>query len=153
MVVIAIIGLLAAIALPKFSEVSASAKVANVQGNLSTNRTAIAMYYAKSDSYPSLATAQDALEGVSTSDGSGVVATFTDFYGKNVMESTPASTALAENFIANNDIVATTTTTGNAFSASTVNGGWAYRLSDGAIRANLPDNTYLTSEGVDWTQF
>lgn len=47
MVTIAIIGLLAAIALPRFTSVTEDAKVANVQGNLANLRTATQMYIAK----------------------------------------------------------------------------------------------------------
>jgi len=147
MVVIAIIGLLAAIALPKFGDVSSQAKVANVQGNLATNRTAISMYYAKSDVYPALVDAEDALSGVTTTDGDGTtLATFTDFYGKDKMADTPATSSIA----AKNTIGESTTTTGNSFTAAG-NGGWAYRQSDGAIRANFADDAY--DQGVTWSEY
>ena len=48
MIVIAIIALLAAVALPKFSTVTDDAKIANVRSNLSVLRTAINMFNAKS---------------------------------------------------------------------------------------------------------
>jgi general secretion pathway protein G len=151
MVVIAIIGLLAAIALPKFGDVTSQAKVANAQGNLATNRTAIAMYYAKADAYPALVAAQDALSGVKTTEGTGTglttLATFTDFYGKDAMAQTPATSTIS----ANNAIATSTTTTGNSFSASPTDGGWAYRAADGAIRVDLATNAY--GQGVDWSQF
>ena len=44
MVTVAIIGLLAAIALPKFTNVTEDAKVANVQGNLANLRTSAQMF-------------------------------------------------------------------------------------------------------------
>jgi len=46
MVTIAIIGLLAAIALPKFTDVNNSARCANVQGNLANLRTATEAFHA-----------------------------------------------------------------------------------------------------------
>ncbi len=49
MVTIAIIGLLAAIALPRFTNVTEDAKVANVQGNLANLRTATQMYIVKTE--------------------------------------------------------------------------------------------------------
>lgn len=49
MVTIAIIGLLAAIALPKFADVTEDAKVANVQGNLASLRTASEMFMVKNE--------------------------------------------------------------------------------------------------------
>ncbi len=49
MVTIAIIGLLAAIALPRFTNVTEDAKVANVQGNLAGLRTASEMFMVKNE--------------------------------------------------------------------------------------------------------
>jgi len=49
MITIAIIGLLAAIALPKFTNVTEDAKTANVQGNLASLRTASEMFMVKNE--------------------------------------------------------------------------------------------------------
>ncbi len=49
MITIAIIGLLAAIALPRFTNVTEDAKVANVQGNLAGLRTASEMFMVKNE--------------------------------------------------------------------------------------------------------
>lgn len=49
MVTIGIIGLLAAIALPRFNNVTEDAKVANVQANLTNLRTAAQMFMAKNE--------------------------------------------------------------------------------------------------------
>lgn len=47
MIVISIIGLLSTIAIPRFAGITEDAKIASVQGNLSTLRTATAMYRAQ----------------------------------------------------------------------------------------------------------
>ena len=52
MVVIAIIGVLAAIAIPKFSESTASAKDAKLKADLRTLDSAIMMYYVQATAYP-----------------------------------------------------------------------------------------------------
>ena len=49
MVTIGIIGILAAIALPRFNNVTEDAKVANVQGNLTSLRTAAQMFVVKTE--------------------------------------------------------------------------------------------------------
>ncbi len=145
MVVVAIIGLLAAIALPKFSDVSSQAKVANVQGNLATARTSIAMFYAKSGSYPGLLEQEDALASVTGTDTDGTAIKFTDFYGKSKMAETPASAAkigegdAATTLSAKNDIVAT----------AAISGGWVYTAADGTIKADLPDNAY--NQNITWS--
>lgn len=151
MVVIAIIGLLAAIALPRFANVSDSAKVANVQGNLSTMRTSIAMYHAKNDAYPKLATKENSLESVKNSaDGETAGEAFTEFFGKSVAPETPAYNGL--DTTSRNAIVASTDT-GNSVTAGNKKGGWAYRLTDGAIRANISGVSNVYGDGTDWTQF
>lgn len=159
MVVIAIIGLLAAIALPRFAGVSESAKVANVQGNLSTLRTSIAMFHAKTDVYPNLQDATSAdydLDSITgtTSGGTGSNADtkFTEFYGKQFLPKTPATTNGAD--ITNINTVASSSTTGNSLftkDADTATGGWIYRVTDGAIRAHVKQGAY--ADQTDWAQF
>lgn len=54
MLVVAIIGLLAAIALPKFAQLVIRAKEAGVKGKLGTVRSAVSIYYANNEGrYPS----------------------------------------------------------------------------------------------------
>ncbi len=155
MVVIAIIGLLAAIALPRFANVSESAKVANVQGNLSSLRTSIAMFHAKADEYPtqsSLNTNKDSLDQVKSSGKNDVTVAFADFFGKNALPETPATNNGAE--IDSTNAVAASTTTGNSLftkTANTAKGGWIYRDSDGSIRAYVKEGAY--ADKTDWAQF
>ena len=52
MVVIAIIGVLAAIAVPMFTDSTDSAKAARVQADLRTVESALQLYYADNGSYP-----------------------------------------------------------------------------------------------------
>jgi len=54
MVVIAIIGFLAAITIPRFIDLTDGAKIANVQSNLVNIRSMISMYQIKNGDYPDL---------------------------------------------------------------------------------------------------
>lgn len=54
--VIAIIGVLAAIAVPRFMNATTDAKVAQIQADLRTIDSAVTLYYAANGSYPSYAT-------------------------------------------------------------------------------------------------
>ena len=63
LVVVAIIGILAAIAVPRFTDASNSAKVAKIQADLRTIDSAIAIYYAKNNAYPSATDIVDATKG------------------------------------------------------------------------------------------
>ncbi len=145
MIVIAIIGLLTAITLPKFSDVTSQAKAANVQGNLAVVRTSIGLFYAKTDTYPDF----KGTSTYSTGDLSDVKSTgingedvyFTDVYSKSEMVSTPSSELVTSTESAWNNI-----TTG-----SDENGGWTYSYDDGTITADLPDNAY--GQGIIWSEF
>lgn len=52
MVVVAIIGILAAIAIPRFTTTADSANLAKMKADLRTIDSAVAMYYAQNGSYP-----------------------------------------------------------------------------------------------------
>ncbi|ADO82319.1 type II secretion system protein [Ilyobacter polytropus] len=135
MVVIAIIGLLAAIALPKFSDVTSQAKVASVQGNISTLRTSLGMFYATDGAYPTALSADlSAIKGID-SDGEDIY--FTDFYNKSIMPETPTT----ELKVAATNAVVTTKDS---------KGGWVY-TSDGTIKANIIDDAY--GQGTVWSDF
>ncbi len=87
-VVISIISLLAAITLPRYTDATSEAKVANVRSNLANLRTAIEMYNVKNESYPELKDKEDNLED------------FSEFYSKSKLPETPPH----ENFTKNNCI-------------------------------------------------
>jgi prepilin-type N-terminal cleavage/methylation domain-containing protein len=59
MIVVVIIGILAAIAIPKFTSVSKSAKEAEAPGVLKQIRSLALTYYQKNDAYPSSLTTMD----------------------------------------------------------------------------------------------
>jgi len=85
MVVISIIGLLSAIAMPKFSNITKSAKAAQVQGNLANIRTAVNMFHAKTGVYPKITNdVNDELHKLAQENSE-----FTDFYSKTKLAPTP----------------------------------------------------------------
>lgn len=53
MIVVAIIGILAAVAVPSFIDATDEARVARIQADLSTIGAAVEIYYAKNGRYPS----------------------------------------------------------------------------------------------------
>lgn len=146
MVVIAIIGILTAITLPRFTDVTASAKVAQVQGNLANLRTAIGIFYAKNDSYPtyegSAALNRSSKESDISSDGN-LSEKFTEFYSRSTMPSTPAGRVGAAPLPESNRVVAERSN----------DGGWLYIEKEGYIYANLIDGNYTgNSETEVWQE-
>ncbi|WP_319370617.1 prepilin-type N-terminal cleavage/methylation domain-containing protein [uncultured Ilyobacter sp.] len=129
MIVISVIGLLAAIAIPKFNEINRGAKVANVQGNLVTLRTSIGIYYVKTGSYPDIENNEN-LESILN-----FYYKFTDFYNKSVMPVTPPSEGTSE--------------TNNVVSSRDNLGGWLYFYESGDIYANLENGTYTGHESIE----
>lgn len=168
MVVITIIGLISSIALPRFVEITNSAKIANVQGNLTSMRTAIRMYNVKTGEYPreSQMIRNNNGEGPDLEEilgGTGVRKDedkykLSDFFSKTKFSKTPA-------FFSNNIVeiyetasvipVASNYRSGNAlypFNPGSGSGGWIYRESDGALRAFLAKGAYGSSK-VNWPEF
>lgn len=116
MIVLSIISLISAIAIPKYSDLTSEAKVANVQANLSNLNTAIEMYNLKNGSYPEFEENQDSLGD------------FSDFYSKSKMPYTP----YFESGTKNNDVS----------SERSNDGGWLYFIDEGEIYADLPNGAY-----------
>ena len=157
MVVISVIGLLAAIALPKFTDISASAKAAQVQGNLANLRTAIGMFYAKTEEFPDLEGMQDTLDKVAVTD-----TLFTDFYSRSTAPETPPNQGLVgSNIIHGSSLLLRTPPIfrpkpgipGGELPGDPgiMPGGWLYNNSTGDIYANLPEDAY--GEGILWPEF
>ncbi len=136
MVVITIIGILAAIALPMFTDVTSDAKVANVQGNLASLRTSIEMFNVKNEGYPAYGKVQSASANNNEEadiSGSGELSEkFGAFYSKSIMPETPASKDVS----ATNQVVEERDNTG----------GWLYIEESGHIYANLKNGNYTGDE-------
>lgn len=116
MIVISIISLISAIVIPKYSNITSEAKIANVQANLSNLNTAISLYKLKNESYPDLVGNEDDLGD------------FTDVYSKSKMPDTPNYSGGSKS--------------NTVYSSRSNTGGWIYIESDGVIYANLEDGTY-----------
>lgn len=128
MIVVAIIGLLAAIALPRFTKVSDSAKVAQVQGNLTNLRTSISIFYIKSGEYPGF---QYDIEDQSLSEVAAGADKFTDFYSRGKLPKTPAFDDGIIEVENTNKVYDTGTGSGSK------KGGWNYDVESGEFHAAL----------------
>lgn len=140
MVVIAIIGILTAIALPRFADITDSARVAQVQGNLANLRTTIGMFYAKTDSYPTYEEAATLSKTDSISDISpegDLSEKFVEFYSRSTMPTTPAGTTKIGGEKGN-----TLAESNRVITKRSNKGGWLYIEERGEIYANLIDGNY-----------
>lgn len=140
MVVIAIIGILTAIALPRFADITDSARVAQVQGNLANLRTTIGMFYAKTDNYPTYEEADKlsrSNNGPDISPEGELSEKFTEFYSKSVMPTTPAGTIKIGGEKGN-----PLAESSKVVAERSNDGGWLYIEDRGDIYANLINGNY-----------
>ncbi|MBI4668378.1 MAG: type II secretion system protein [Elusimicrobia bacterium] len=135
MIVVAIIGILAAIAIPKFADLVKKAQEGKTKGNLTAVRSALSIYYGDSD-------------GQSPVDALGSL-TANQKYLKAMPEIlVPAFTDVSNTGHGKN----TSVTTGSEFSSSSDNGEWFYV--DGNTSANwghfYVGCTHNDSKSVIW---
>ncbi len=120
MIVISLIGLLSAIAMPRFQDTTARAKVANVQGNLGNIRTSLEMFNVLNEGYPSLDLEQGTLKGLS------------EVYSKSELPETPGISGVPENSF--------------VVDKRDDTGGWLYFRGSGQLYANLCNGNYTGDE-------
>jgi general secretion pathway protein G len=122
LIVVIILGILAAVVIPQFNTAAAESKEAALASNLATIRQAIELYKVQhNDTFP---TSAIVVELTTTTDVDGAAGTK---YGPYIRNSFPA------NPIDGLSDVATTAT----ISAPTAAGGWIYATDDGEFRANV----------------
>ncbi len=143
MIVVAIIGLLAAIALPRFTRVSDSAKVVQVQGNLANLRISISIFYIKSGEYPEF---KYGTEDQDLAEVSAEGSRFTEFYSKGRLPKTPSfddGDIRVENSNKVYDLRSVTDSN---------EGGWNYDVESGDLHAALERGAYGDSI-IDWSEY
>lgn len=126
MVAITVIGFLSAIILPRFTESTKDAKVAQVQSNLANLRTSVGMFYAAEGEWPKYGDVDNDVDEISAEGDFSTL--FGEFYQKGLTPETPAS----ENINSSNKVVEKRDDTG----------GWLYYEENGEFYANLSDGNY-----------
>jgi prepilin-type N-terminal cleavage/methylation domain-containing protein len=133
MIVVAIIGILAAIAIPKFAQVLRASKEGAGKGNLGSIRSALSIYYGDQEgAYPT-----DNLASMTTN-------------GKYLATIPPAETP---DYHANN--AAVDATLPNSLAAPGDTGGWAYEATSGDANMGtvLVNCTHTDSKGTTWSRY
>lgn len=150
-VVVVIIGILAAIAIPRFSRGAAGAGDSNIRGNLSVLRNAIELYYYEHGEYPAekgdgtnAAGSEAALIAQLTkySTDEGVVSdtkTATARFGPYLRTGIPACPVAPR--LGKTGVNMVSGSTVPAYTAGATNAGWVYNYQTGQICVN--------SDGVD----
>jgi len=129
MIVVAIIGILAAIAIPKFADLVTKSKEASVKGSLGTVRSAISIYYSDT-------------EGVFPTAGLWTGLTTDGRYLQNeALIAIPAQT-----------VSGTNTGHGSTSGVAALGdaGGWAYDAVGGGLQVNCSEND---TKGTVWSTY
>ncbi|MFY9341115.1 MAG: type II secretion system protein [Planctomycetota bacterium] len=154
LLVVVILGILAAVAIPQFSDSSGEARVSNLQTNLAVVRNAVEYYRANHNGkYPGYPTAGGAptqaetinqLTLASKADGSTAAVGTAGFgYGPYIREALPANPI---NGLATVMVLAD----GAAFAAADNTTGWIYQPQTGKVRAN---STGAAASGKNYYDF
>jgi len=148
LIVVIILGILAAIVIPQFTEASAEARVSNVMTNLQTIRSQLLLYKTQHlENYPADAAGEGHAEFedemTQYSDAQGGTSATPDAnhpYGP-YLQSIPA------NPISGDNTVTVVQNGATQFTAPAQDGGWWFNAVTGEFRANLTD-AHTTTDGT-----
>jgi general secretion pathway protein G len=148
LIVVIILGILAAIVIPQFTEASAEARVSNLMTNLQTIRSQLLLYKTQHlENYPADANgeghAEFADEMCNYSDEDGNTQATPDAnhpYG-------PYLTSVPINPLSNDNTVRVVQDPAAAFAAPQADGGWYFNAATGEFRADLTA-AHTTSDGT-----
>ncbi|MFO8015432.1 MAG: prepilin-type N-terminal cleavage/methylation domain-containing protein [Phycisphaerae bacterium] len=148
LIVVIILGILAAIVIPQFTEASAEARVSNLMTNLQTIRSQLLLYKTQHlENYPADAAGEGDAEFedemCNYSDEDGVTQATPDSdhpYG-------PYLTSVPINPMSNDNTVRVVQDGAAVFAAPQADGGWYFNSVTGEFRADLTD-THTTSDGT-----
>ncbi|HUU93358.1 MAG TPA: prepilin-type N-terminal cleavage/methylation domain-containing protein [Phycisphaerae bacterium] len=148
LIVVIILGILAAIVIPQFTEASAEARVSNVMTNLQTIRSQLLLYKTQHlENYPADAAAEGHAEFedemTNYSDANG---TTSPTPGVNTPYG-PYLQSVPTNPISGDNTVAVVQNGATQFAAPAADGGWWFNAVTGEFRANLVD-THTTTDGT-----
>ncbi|MGB2753947.1 MAG: prepilin-type N-terminal cleavage/methylation domain-containing protein [Phycisphaerae bacterium] len=137
LIVVIILGILAAIVIPQFTEASGEARVSNLMTNLQTIRSQLLLYKTQHlETYPAAAAGEDfADQMTSYTDVDGTVSATPDSdfpYG-------PYLQSIPVNPISGDNTVTVVLDGATAFAAPAADGGWWFNSVTGEFRANLTD--------------
>jgi prepilin-type N-terminal cleavage/methylation domain-containing protein len=156
MIVVAIIGILAAVAIPKFAQMLEKSREGATKGNLGAIRSAASNYYAdQQGQYPK--TLDTASWTISTTSATNA---FPGFIPQYITVISPVKVTAASTYNGtqanggpgatnSNDVVFTGTWASPAFAATSAGQGWKYDSSTGSVWVNsalvdMSDNSYTT---------
>jgi len=146
LIVVIVLGILAAIVLPHFTQASTEARISNLKTNLQTVRGQVELYHSQHrDTNPGPAFID---QMTLVSDISGETVSSPDYTQKFG----PYLKSMPVNPMSNLNTVRIVTGATTAFAAPTTDGGWWYNATSGEFRADLKDS-WQDSDGAKFNTF
>jgi general secretion pathway protein G len=147
LIVVIILGILAAIVIPQFTQASTQAKESNLKTNLQTIRSQLLLYKMQHDAeaYPG-ATFVAQMTTYTNSAGTAQAAADATHNLGPYLQTIPVNPA------SNVSTVRIVTGAGTAFAAPTTDGGWWFNSTTGEYRADVKD-TWVTADGTKYNTF
>jgi general secretion pathway protein G len=143
LIVVIILGILAAIVLPQFLGASTDARLSNLKTNLQTVRAQLLLYRTQHlERFPDSSMGTQLTMFSDISGGTAVAADSTHTFG-------PYLQAVPVNPISNNAVIRVVTGNTTAFSAPSADAGWYYNSDTGEFRADLTD-TWAQQDGAKY---
>jgi general secretion pathway protein G len=146
LIVVIILGILAAIVIPQFTQASSEARLSNLKTNLQTIRSQLLLYKTQhNEAYPATSFSSQMTTYSDISGGTATSPDSTHSFG-------PYLQAVPLNPISNSNVSNTirmVTGAGTTFSAPAADAGWYFNSTTGEFRADLKD-TWVTSDGTKY---
>jgi general secretion pathway protein G len=143
LIVVIILGILAAIVIPQFTQASTEARLSNLRTNLQTIRAQLLLYKTQhNEAYPDSNFSTQMTLFSDLSGGTASTSDSTHTFGP-YLQSMPA------NPLSNANAIRVVTGASTAFAAPTADAGWWYNSTTGEFRADLKD-TWVTADGAKY---
>ena len=132
LIVVVILGILAAIVVPQFTSATQDSQVGNLRSQLGQLQRQIELYRAKNNSFPAFAT-----------EGWGAAGDATSMIGGNFIKAAPVNPAWPDQTAAARSTISVVTTAGTRGSTTT---GWVWNSADNTVFAShFNENTGVIS--------
>jgi general secretion pathway protein G len=144
LIVVIILGILAAIVIPQFTQASTEARLSSLRTNLQTIRGQLLLYKTQhNEAYPTSSFTTQMTTYTDLSGGTATAPDSTHTFGPYLQGNIPV------NPLSNSNAVRIVTGASTAFAAPTADAGWWFNSTTGEFRADLKD-TWVTADSTKY---
>jgi general secretion pathway protein G len=145
LIVVIILGILAAIVIPQFTQASTEARVSNLRTNLQTIRGQLQLYKTQHNDIVPTTLSTQLVQFSDISGGVSATSDSTHTFG-------PYLQSIPVNPLSNSNAIRVVTGASTAFAAPTADAGWWFNSTTGEFRADLKDS-WVTTDATKYNSF